>query len=205
MPQEFKIYQIAKQDPSMKEKTLGAVKRAFRDLIGGPLISWTPPVPLPSDQHLFFKTREGISWGRILYEPLNYAMSDRLQLETVQVMKVLKEDIGVYFFLPASPAGARENFIRSFSGTSEKLLPARGRTRFYEYSLLWSKDHDAIALKEWTEVLPLHEGGDEKETSRKLPAPVLSPEKVYQFHRHSHLTRSEVTDLLELVLAAKRI
>lgn len=205
MLQEFKIYQIAKQDPSMKEKTLGAVKRAFRDLIGGPLISWTPPVPLPSDQHVFYKTREGISWGRILYEPLNYAMADRLQLETAQVMKILKEEIGVYFFLPASSAGAWENFIRSFSETPEKLLPIRNRVRFYEYSLLWSKDHDAIALKEWTEVLPLNRARDEKETNRKGPEPALLPEKVYQFHRHAHLTRSEVTDLLELVLAAKRI
>lgn len=200
MPAEFKIFQIENRKEQNRSKVQNALKRALRDFCPAPLIGWVPPYPREGENHLFFRTKEGILWARIFYEPLSHALWEGLDEEYETLMKGVKEKVTAYIFFPSMGRGIGE-MLQSYSAREKGLLMNPAAGRFFEYCFLWSQEEEGLALKEWN--LP-------PENPQASPQNSLntSKEKVrtdYHFFKQARLSPPELEALLEIVHRLKKI
>lgn len=200
MSDEFKIYQVKRETVKNHETILQALKRALRHYCSESLMNWSPPVLVDSEHHFFYRSRQGIYWGRVFFEPLNHAGLDDLFREGEWIARQVPEQLSTFVFFPSFAISVLE-LIHSLPPAGHPIVLFK-TARFFEYSFLWCQDQDALALKEIFIA-------DEKDRPVRVPFLASSPsvslvkaasqqETAYSFFRQARLNRDELRELLDI-------
>ena len=198
MPNEFKTYLVEASTGDHK-RILLAIKRASRDLFPTPLMNWVPFFPYNAEAEFFLKGMQNIFWGRIFYDTLSHADLDKLNESMTRLIQQVKERISLFIFFPSMGKGVQSCLEKLIKDSQS--LPSLVKQRFFEYCFLRGQDQQGgLALKELIPTgLPAM-----AYPSIPIRQNFTLPPSGGHFYKQNRLTRSELTELMELSVALKK-